>query len=81
MKGIKFLILFFAAQIILINTGAAQQKQFRALVVTTTKGWHHESVHAGFIALKELALKTSLMSCCLKTQMGLQIKSSRTSRS
>jgi uncharacterized protein len=57
MKGIKFLTLFFATQIILSMPGAAQQKQFKALVVTTTKGWHHESVHAGFIAIKELGAK------------------------
>jgi type 1 glutamine amidotransferase len=56
MKGRKFLILFLVAQIGLCITGAAQ-KQFKALVVTTTKGWHHESVHAGFIAIKELGVK------------------------
>ena len=34
---------------------AGAQKQFKALVVTTTKGWHHESLHYGVVALKELA--------------------------
>jgi uncharacterized protein len=35
----------------------AQQYQFKALLVTTTRGWHHESLHYGVIALKELAHK------------------------
>jgi uncharacterized protein len=35
----------------------AQQKQFKALVVTTTNGWHHESVHSGFLAIKDLGVK------------------------
>src|ERR1044071_819725 len=33
------------------------QKQFKALLVTTTKGWHHESLHYGVIAIKELAVR------------------------
>lgn len=37
-------------------TGIAQ-KQFKALLVTTTRGWHHESVHAGVLALKDLGAK------------------------
>jgi len=57
MKVGKFFILYLIAQTSLCITGAAQQKQFKALVVTTTKGWHHESVHAGFIAIKELGVK------------------------
>lgn len=35
------------------------QKQFKAFVVTTTRGWHHESIHAGFVALKELAARNN----------------------
>lgn len=31
------------------------QKQFKALLVTTTNGWHHESLHYGVVALKKLA--------------------------
>ncbi len=34
---------------------AVAQKQFKALIVTTTKGWHHESLHSGVVALKEMA--------------------------
>ena len=33
------------------------QKQFKALLVTTTKGWHHESIHYGVVAIKELAAR------------------------
>jgi hypothetical protein len=33
----------------------SSQKQFKALLVTTTKGWHHESLHYGVVAIKELA--------------------------
>lgn len=36
---------------------SAQNKQFKALLVTTTKGWHHESLHYGVVALKELGVK------------------------
>ncbi|MBS1512157.1 MAG: ThuA domain-containing protein [Bacteroidetes bacterium] len=35
----------------------AQQKQFKALLVTTTRGWHHESLHYGVVALKEMGVK------------------------
>ncbi len=44
--------------ILLISLNApAQQKQFRALLVTTTRGFHHESQHAGVLAIQELANK------------------------
>ena len=33
------------------------QKQFKALLVTTTRGWHHESIHAGVLAIQQLATK------------------------
>jgi uncharacterized protein len=35
----------------------AQQKQFKALMVTTTKGWHHESLHSGVPAIQQLGIK------------------------
>jgi uncharacterized protein len=35
----------------------AQSKQFKALLVTTTNGWHHESIHYGVVALKQLSIK------------------------
>lgn len=33
------------------------QKQFKALLVTTTRGWHHESIHAGVLAIQQLGIK------------------------
>jgi hypothetical protein len=36
---------------------SAQQKQFKALLVTTTKGWHHESLHSGVLAIKQLGVR------------------------
>src|SRR5215475_14311478 len=56
MKAKKFLIIFFLAQACLCLTAAAQ-KQFKALLITTTKGWHHESLHYGVVAIKELAVR------------------------
>jgi uncharacterized protein len=35
------------------------QKQFKALLVTTTMGWHHESIHAGVLALQQLGVRNS----------------------
>jgi len=56
MKGFKILILVLALQIGMNKRGAAQ-KQFKALLVTTTRGWHHESVHAGVLAIQALGVK------------------------
>lgn len=57
MKGLRLLIAILAVQAVCCLHAAAQQKQFKALVVTTTNGWHHESLHAGFLAIKELGVK------------------------
>jgi uncharacterized protein len=57
MKAKKFLIIFFLVQACLCFIATAQQKQFKALLVTTTKGWHHESLHYGVIAIEELGRK------------------------
>jgi hypothetical protein len=54
MKAKKCLIIFFLVQTCLSLIATAQQKQFKALLVTTTKGWHHESLHYGVIAIEEL---------------------------
>ena len=54
MKKIKsFLIVIVTLASVL--SAAQGQKQFKALIVTTTNGWHHESLHSGVIALKEMA--------------------------
>lgn len=54
MKVLKFFILLLVTQTCTYLPGVGQ-KQFKALIVTTTNGWHHESLHAGVIAIKELA--------------------------
>ncbi|MDB5246788.1 MAG: ThuA protein [Segetibacter sp.] len=56
MTGFRIFILFFAAQTCICLASTAQ-KQFKALIVTTTNGWHHESLHSGVIAIKELAAR------------------------
>jgi len=50
-------LIFIIVQLYFCFTLSAQQKQFKALMVTTTRGWHHESLHYGVIAIQELAKK------------------------
>ena len=57
MKSIKSVLLLLFIQTCLFVTAVAQQKQFKVLLVTTTRGWHHESLHAGVLALKEMGIK------------------------
>src|SRR5258705_13671494 len=42
------------AHVFFYFTVSAQQKQFKALLVTTTRGWHHESLHSGVLAIQDL---------------------------
>jgi len=56
MRAIRVFILFLLIQVT-ISTAANAQKQFKALIVTTTRGWHHESLHAGVLAIQDLARK------------------------
>jgi type 1 glutamine amidotransferase len=56
MNRFKLFIALFAIQLAVVCTAMAQ-KQFKVLVVTTTRGFHHESVHAGYLALQELGVK------------------------
>src|SRR5438477_118840 len=50
---------FFAAFLLILFSvfTSTAQKQFKALLITTTKGWHHESLHYGVIAIKDLAVR------------------------
>jgi len=54
-KTTKYLLLL----LLVVSTSSTlkAQKQFKALIVTTTNGWHHESLHSGVIAIKELATR------------------------
>jgi type 1 glutamine amidotransferase len=54
MKFARFLFICFIIQFIFCSGTSAQQKQFKALVVTTTRGWRHESIDQGVLALQEL---------------------------
>jgi len=56
MKATKRFIFLFMAFFFMSNLVIAQ-KQFKALIVTTTRGWHHESIHYGVLALQELGRK------------------------
>ncbi|MEY2916304.1 MAG: hypothetical protein RIS73_18 [Bacteroidota bacterium] len=57
MKAVKTVVFFLLVQSALCFTAPAQQKQFKALLVTTTRGWHHESLHNGVLAIKDLGVK------------------------
>ena len=57
MKAIKFFIVFLLIQTGVYFMANAQQKQFKALLVTTTNGWHHESLHSGVLAIQQLGVK------------------------
>jgi uncharacterized protein len=57
MKAIKPLGLLLLCSTIFLLTASAQHKQFRALLVTTTRGWHHESLHSGVLAIQQLGIK------------------------
>ncbi|MBI1781760.1 MAG: ThuA domain-containing protein [Sphingobacteriales bacterium] len=47
------IVLFF------VVSSVEAQKQFKALLVTTTRGWHHESLHYGVVALNKLATQNN----------------------
>ena len=49
---VAFLILITAS---LVLTPLAQAEQFKILVFTKTMGWHHESIHDGITAMRNLA--------------------------
>jgi type 1 glutamine amidotransferase len=57
MKTIKSILIVLIIQLFFCAITSAQQKQFKALLVTTTRGWHHESIHSGVLAIQELGRK------------------------
>ncbi len=56
MKLIRVLLFLYVLLSFFAFTAHAQ-KQFKVLLVTTTRGWHHESLHAGVLAIQELGVK------------------------
>lgn len=56
MNRVKLSITIILALVIL-SFSATAQKQFKVLLITTTNGWRHESVHAGVLAIQQLAAR------------------------
>jgi len=56
MKSTKRISLFFILSLTVLSSLHAQ-KQFKVLLVTTTRGWHHESQHAGVLAIQQIAVR------------------------
>lgn len=54
MRGKPQLLIIFCLLPMLIS---AQPKQFKALLITETAGWHHESIPDGVAAMKEMATR------------------------
>jgi uncharacterized protein len=54
---IRFFLLLFIFQFATAQVFA--QKQFKALLVTTTKGWHHEALHSGVLAIQQMGQKNN----------------------
>ncbi len=53
----RYLSIHIIALFFCLNSATAQSKQFKALLVTTTNGWHHESLHSGVLAIQQLGVK------------------------
>lgn len=49
-----FLLLFFFH---ISCQQATAQKQYKVLLVTTTRGWHHEALHSGVLAIQQLGVR------------------------
>lgn len=54
-KRLLILVFLFHA----VVTISFAQKQFKALLVTTTRGWHHEALHAAVLAVQQLGAKNN----------------------
>jgi uncharacterized protein len=74
MNRIKFFLIFLIGQL-LISASVNAQKQFKALLVTTTKGWHHESVHAGVLAIQQLGVRNFFDVTLLEDPNGISDRS------
>jgi len=64
--------------IVLLLLGFCQmanaQKQFKALLVTTTRGWHHESLHTGVLAIQQLGVQNNFDVVLLENPDGFTDK-------
>jgi type 1 glutamine amidotransferase len=73
MKFIKAALLF-TLMFIGSTLSVFAQKQFKALLVTTTRGWHHESIHAGVLAIQQLGVKHHFQVDLLEDNYGFNDK-------
>jgi len=73
MKFIKPALLF-TLMFIGSTLSVFAQKQFKALLVTTTRGWHHESIHAGVLAIQQLGVKHHFQVDLLEDNYGFNDK-------
>jgi len=69
----KFAAAFIIIQL-LVSSGTFAQKQFKVLMITTTRGWHHESLHAGVVAIQQLAARNSFEVALLEDPNGFTDK-------
>lgn len=56
MNRLKLLMVLVVLQFSFAFKSSAQ-KQFKILLVTTTRGWHHESLHAGVLAIQQMGVR------------------------
>ena len=57
MKRLFFFILLLLFQTTLCFTASGREKQFKVLLVTTTRGWQHESQYTAVLAVQQLGVK------------------------
>lgn len=74
MKSARHLFIIFIVQLAFCMPALAQPKQFRALLITTTRGWHHESIHQGVLAMQDLARKNFFDLSLLEDPNGITDK-------
>jgi type 1 glutamine amidotransferase len=73
MKSAKAYLLF-TLFLIGFTIQVVAQKQFKALLVTTTRGWHHESIHAGVLGIQQLGVKHQFQVDLLEDNYGINDK-------
>jgi type 1 glutamine amidotransferase len=73
MKKIQIFFFFLVIQSC-IGISSSAQKQFKALIVTTTNGWHHESLHSGVLAIKDLAVRNNFDAVLFENPKGFTDK-------
>ena len=69
MRCCKFLAALFL--ILLISSNGQAQKQFKTLLITTTRGWHHEALHTGVLAMQQLGVKNNFDVVLLESNGGI----------